>query len=107
MFNLGEFVKRGFLNAVGKMSDYQIILNAAGWHDKGVLAETDLEEIQGAIERKNALLKVSTAEVGQITETETETETETGTVEVDEAEQTEISEQADIDNSEIAEQKEA
>ena len=105
MFNLGEFVKRGFLNAVGKMSDYQIILNAAGWHDKGVLAEADLEEIQGAIERKNALLKVSTAEVGQITENETETET--GMVEADEAEQAEISEQTDIDTPELTEQKEA
>ena len=105
MFNLGEFVIRGFLNAVGKMSDYQIILNAAGWHDKGVLAEADLEEIQGAIERKNALLKVSTAEVGQITETETDTETDTA--EVTEAEQTEISEQADIDTPELTEQKDA
>ena len=31
MFNLREFIKKGFLNAVGKMADYQIILNAAGW----------------------------------------------------------------------------
>lgn len=50
MFNLGEFVKSGFLKAVGKMSDYQIILNAAGWHEKGVLTEDDLSEIQGAID---------------------------------------------------------
>ncbi len=50
MFNLGEFVKSGFLKAVGKMSDYQIILNAAGWHEKGVLTEDNLSEIQGAID---------------------------------------------------------
>ena len=50
MFNLGEFVKSGFLKAVGKMSDYQIILNAAGWHEKGVLTEDDLSEIQSAID---------------------------------------------------------
>ena len=53
MFNLGEFVKSGFLKAVGKMSDYQIILNAAGWHEKGVLTEDDLSEIQSEIDAKN------------------------------------------------------
>lgn len=50
MFNLREFVKSGFLKAVGKMADYQIILNAAGWNEKGVLTEDDLAEIQSAIE---------------------------------------------------------
>lgn len=50
MFSLKEFVKTGFLKAVGKMSDYQIILNAAGWNEKGVLNEGDLAEIQTAIE---------------------------------------------------------
>ena len=50
MFNLKEFIKRGFLSAVGKMADYQIILNAAGWLEKGVLTENDLMEIQTAID---------------------------------------------------------
>lgn len=50
MFNLRDFIKQGFLKAVGKMADYQIILNAAGWHEKGVLTEKDLAEIHGAIE---------------------------------------------------------
>ncbi len=50
MFSLKGFVKTGFLKAVGKMSDYQIILNAAGWNEKGVLTEDDLAEIQTAIE---------------------------------------------------------
>lgn len=49
MFSLKEFVKTGFLKAVGKMSDYQIILNAAGWLEKGVLTEDDLAEIDTAI----------------------------------------------------------
>lgn len=49
MFNLREFVKSGFLKAIGKMADYQIILNAAGWLEKGVLTEEDLCEIQEAI----------------------------------------------------------
>ena len=50
MFSLREFVKKGFLDAVGKMADYQIILNAAGWHEKGVLTADDLSEINNAIE---------------------------------------------------------
>ena len=50
MFSLREFVKKGFLDAVGKMADYQIILNAAGWHEKGVLTEDDLSEINNAID---------------------------------------------------------
>ena len=42
MFSLREFVKKGFLDAVGKMADYQIILNAAGWHEKGAVSYTHL-----------------------------------------------------------------
>ena len=57
MFNLGSFIKGGFISAVGKMADYQIILNAAGWFEKGVLSETDLAEIQAAIDDKNARLE--------------------------------------------------
>ena len=54
MFNLGSFIKSGFISAVGRMADYQIILNAAGWFEKGVLSEADLAEIQSAIDEKNA-----------------------------------------------------
>ena len=50
MFNMREFVKSGFLKAVGNMPDFWIILNAAGWNEKGVLTEDDLAEIQNAIE---------------------------------------------------------
>ena len=57
MFNLGTFIKNGFISAVGKMADYQIILNAAGWYDKGVLTEADLSDIQTAIDDKNARLE--------------------------------------------------
>ena len=49
MFSLKEFIKSGLLKAVGKMADYQVILNAAGWLEKGVLDENDLAEIQIAI----------------------------------------------------------
>lgn len=57
MFNLASFIKNGFIAAVGKMADYQIILNAAGWFEKGVLTETDLSEIQAAIDEKNARIE--------------------------------------------------
>ena len=50
MFSLRDFVKKGFLDAIGKMADYQIILNAAGWHEKVVLTEDDLSEINQAME---------------------------------------------------------
>ena len=50
MFSLKEFVKSGLLKAVGKMADYQVILNAAGWLEKGVLDEADLAEIQSAMD---------------------------------------------------------
>ena len=50
MFSLKDFIKKGLLSAVGNMADYQVILNAAGWLEKGVLAEEDLAEINALIE---------------------------------------------------------
>lgn len=50
MFNFKEFIKNGLIKAVGRMADYQVILNAAGWFDKGVLEESDLADIQLAID---------------------------------------------------------
>lgn len=50
MFNFKDFIKNGLIKAVGKMADYQVILNAAGWFDKGVLQESDLADIQLAID---------------------------------------------------------
>lgn len=50
MFNLRNFIKNGFLKAVGQMADYQIILNAAGWYEKGVLIDDDLAIIQEKID---------------------------------------------------------
>ena len=53
MFSLRGFVMKGLLDAVGKMADYQVILNATGWYEKGVLLEEDLAEIQQKIDEKN------------------------------------------------------
>ena len=74
MFNLGSFIKGGLIAAVGKMADYQIILNAAGWFEKGVLTETDLAEIQTAIDEKNARLeaeRIAAEEAADISSEET------------------------------------
>ena len=46
-------VKIGLLKAVGKIADYQVILNAAGWLEKGVLNETDLAERGGRLPFKD------------------------------------------------------
>ena len=45
MFSLREFILKGLKNAIGKMADYQVILNAVGWHEKGVLTDDDLAEL--------------------------------------------------------------
>ena len=66
MFNLGNFIKGGFIAAVGKMADYQIVLNAAGWFEKGVLTETDLAEIQTAIDEKNARVETERLAAEQV-----------------------------------------
>lgn len=53
MFSLRDFIKKGLLSAVGKMADHQIILNAVGWFDKGVLTEEDLSVLEEALEAKS------------------------------------------------------
>ena len=42
MFSLKEFIKKGLLDAVGKMADYQVRLNAVGWYEKGVFEDETL-----------------------------------------------------------------
>lgn len=54
MFNLRGFIFKGLTDAIGKMADYQVVLNAAGWLEKGVLTENDLSEIERLIDAKNA-----------------------------------------------------
>ena len=63
MFNYRNFLMTGFRSAVGHMADYQVILNANGYYEKGVLTEDDLSELQAMIEEKN-----SAAENAEVTE---------------------------------------
>lgn len=53
MFSLREFVKKGLIKSIGIEPDYKIILNTASWLDKGVLEESDVEEISRLIDAKN------------------------------------------------------
>lgn len=53
MFDLKRFVVDGLLNAIGKQADYQVIFNALGWQQRGVLDDADLSKIQQQIDAKN------------------------------------------------------
>lgn len=66
MFNYREFLMQGFRNAVGKMQDYQVILNANGYYEKGVLTEDDLAELQELINAKNTPQEETEAESDEI-----------------------------------------
>ena len=90
MFSLRVFIMTGLKNAVGKMEDYQIILNATGWYEKNVLLEEDLAELQELIDKKNNPVLEENADnftessTENITETEeTETPVETPETEVE------------------------
>lgn len=52
MFTLKKFIKKGLIGAIRNLPNYQIVLNAAGWFEKGVLDEMDLAEINAEIESR-------------------------------------------------------
>lgn len=68
MFSLREFLKKGFLKAVGSMPTYKIILNATGWYEKEVLTLEDLEEISKAIDDYENLKEIEVVVEPEITE---------------------------------------
>lgn len=79
MFTLSGFIQNGLIAAVGRMADYQIILNAAGWFEKQVLTESDLADIQAAINEKNARIeaeRLATEEAAKAEDTASETVSE-------------------------------
>ncbi len=53
MFSLRSFILEGLLRAVGEMADYQVILNAVGWHTKAILTEEDLRLVADKIAKKD------------------------------------------------------
>lgn len=62
MFDLRQWLKEGYLDAVGKRPDFWIILNATGWYRDGVLFEEDLAEIKAKIDEKNTPVEEISAE---------------------------------------------
>lgn len=62
MFKLKDFILKGLLDAIGKMGDYQVILNAAGWYEKGVLDDACMMELQTAIEAQYIVVEAPTEE---------------------------------------------
>ena len=57
MFSLREFIKKGLLLAIGQKPEYEIRLAAAGWLEKGVLAESDLAEIEAEIDKQYQIIE--------------------------------------------------
>lgn len=51
-FSFKECLKNALIKAVGSKPDFEIILAAANWVEKGVLIESDVEEIQTAIDNQ-------------------------------------------------------
>ena len=47
---LRNFVMKSLKSSIGNMPDYWVLNNALGWYDKGVLVESDLEDIQKEID---------------------------------------------------------
>ena len=76
MFSLRDFIKKGLLDAVGKMADYQVILNATGWYEKNVLTMEDLAEINAKIEEQYTVEQESSEEVPEEPSEEPEDEEE-------------------------------
>ncbi len=62
-FSLRHYIKNGLLLAVGRKADYEIILSSASWLEKGVLTETDLAEIQEAIDERYNFSAMAEGEV--------------------------------------------
>ena len=51
-FSFKACLKNALIKAVGSKPDFEIILAAAKWVEKGVLIESDVEEIQTAIDNQ-------------------------------------------------------
>lgn len=68
-------LKKGFLDAIGKMTDYRIRINAAGWVDKEGLTQDDYLEICHAVEAQYIVPEPPVVEDIPTEETEIEDET--------------------------------
>lgn len=67
-FSFRECLKNALVQAVGSKPDFEIILAAANWVSKGVLVESDVEEIQAAIDKQYSQAEESTDSVTESTD---------------------------------------
>ena len=61
-FSFKDCLKNALVQAVGSKPDFEIILAAAKWVEKGVLVEADVEEIQAAIDKQYVVEDTSSEE---------------------------------------------
>lgn len=66
-FSFKNCLKNALIQAVGSKPDFEIILAAAKWVEKGVLVEADVEEIQTAIDEQYVVEETSSKET-EVTE---------------------------------------
>lgn len=67
-FSFKDCLKNALVQAVGSKPDFEIILAAAKWVEKGVLVEADVEEIQAAIDKQYSQAEELTDSVNESTE---------------------------------------
>ena len=57
MFSLRDFVMQTIGGMIGNYPDFQAMEYGLNWYSKGVLAETDLAEIQEGIENRKIVVE--------------------------------------------------
>ena len=88
MFSLRDFVMETIRGMIGNYPDFQAMEYGLNWYSKGVLAETDLAEIQEGIENRKIIVE------------EPEVEPEPEETEMEEPEMEPVEEQEEFNNEE-------
>jgi hypothetical protein len=72
-FDARDFLKGGLIGAIGHKPDFKITLDAMEWYKCGYLEDSDLAEIQEAID--NQYIEPETPAIDEVTEETEQTET--------------------------------
>ena len=62
-FSFKNCLKTALIQAIGQKPDFEIILAAAKWVEKGVLVEADVLEIQAAIDKQYVINEETVTDV--------------------------------------------
>ena len=71
-FDARDFLKGGLIGAIGHKPDFKITLDAMEWYKCGYLEDSDLAEIQEAIEKQ--YIEPETPVIDEVTEETEQTE---------------------------------